>query len=106
MREAIGLTQGRVAGRAAVKRQSYSQFEAAEEKGSISLASLRRAAEAMDCELVYFIVPRESVARTYAGLADIHDPAARHLKATDHSIALGMDPTNPPGAGAPGGKTS
>ena len=88
VREAIGLTQGRVAARAAVKRQSYSQFEAAEEKGSISLSSLRRAAEAMDCELVYFVVPKASIAATYAGLAGIHDPAAMLLKATEHSNAL------------------
>jgi len=88
VREAIGLTQGRVAARAAVKRQSYSQFEAAEEKGSISLASLRRAAEAMDCELVYFVVPKAALTTTYAGLAAIHDPAAMHLKATEHSNAL------------------
>jgi len=77
-----------VAAKAAVKRQSYSQFEAAEEKGSISLASLRRAAEAMDCELVYFVVPKAGLAETYAGLAAIHDPAAKHLKATEHSNAL------------------
>ena len=104
MREAIGLTQGRAAERAAVKRQSYSQFEASEERGSISIASLRRAARALDCELVYFIVPRESVARTYGGLADFHDPAAGHMRATDHSIALGTPPMNPPGTGTPGGK--
>jgi len=78
----------REAERAAVKRQSYAQFEAAEEKGSISVASLRRAAEAMDCELVYFVVPKAAVARTYSGLAEIHDPSAKHLKATEHSIAL------------------
>jgi hypothetical protein len=72
----------------AVKRQSYAQFEAAEEKGSISIASAQRAAEAMDCELVYFIIPRAAVARSYADLAQIHDPDAMHLKATDHSTAL------------------
>jgi predicted DNA-binding mobile mystery protein A len=88
VREATGLTQGDVAAKMAVKRQSYAQFEGAEEAGAISLASLRRAAEAMGCELVYFVVPRESVARTYADLAQIHDPAAMHLKATEHSMAL------------------
>jgi transcriptional regulator with XRE-family HTH domain len=77
-----------LAAKLAVKRQSYAQFEAAEERGSISVASLRRAAEAMDCDLVYYIIPRESVARSYAGLAEIHDPAAMHLRATDHSMAL------------------
>jgi len=88
VREALGLTQQQVASKAAVKRQSYAQFEAAEERGSISLGSLRRAAAAMDCELVYFIAPRVSVARTYVELTRIHDPASRHLKATDQSMAL------------------
>jgi predicted DNA-binding mobile mystery protein A len=88
VREAVGLTQAEVAEKAAVKRQSYAQFENAEERGSITLASLRRAAEAMDCELVYFVAPREAVARTYAGLAQVHDPMARHLGATEHSMKL------------------
>jgi predicted DNA-binding mobile mystery protein A len=88
VREATGLTQGEVSSAMGVKRQSYAQFEAAEERGTLSVASLGRAAEAMGCELVYFIVPRPSVARTYAELAQIHDPAAMHLKATDHSMAL------------------
>ena len=43
IREAIGLTQGQVAARAAVRRQSYAQLETAEERGAISVASLRRA---------------------------------------------------------------
>jgi predicted DNA-binding mobile mystery protein A len=100
VREAIGLSQARVAERGAVKRQSYAQFEAAEEKGSISVASLRRAAEAMDCELVYFVVPKAAVARTYCGLAEIHDPSAKHLKATEHSIALRGRAPDSPAAGS------
>jgi predicted DNA-binding mobile mystery protein A len=88
LREAIGLSQAGVAARAGVKRQSLAQFELAEERGSISLTSLRRAAAAMDCELVYFVVPRAAVADSYAGLAQLRDPAARHLKATEHSTAL------------------
>jgi transcriptional regulator with XRE-family HTH domain len=106
VREAIGLTQRTVAERAAVKRQSYSQFEVAEEKGSISLASLRRAAEAMDCELVYFVVPREAVARTYYGLAEVHDPTAMHLKATEHSIALRGRSADSTGGAEPGKEPS
>jgi hypothetical protein len=73
----------------AVKRQSYAQFEKAEELGTISIATMRRAAEAMDCELVCYVMPREAVAGSYAELARIHDPAARHLEATVHSIGLG-----------------
>jgi predicted DNA-binding mobile mystery protein A len=88
VREAVGLTQADVAGRAGVKRQSYAQFENAEGRGSISIASLRRAAQAMDCELVYYVLPREAVARTYAGLALVHDPMARHLSATEQSMKI------------------
>jgi transcriptional regulator with XRE-family HTH domain len=88
VRTAIGLTQGEVAAKIGVKRQSYAQFEKAEERGSISIGSVRRAAEAMDCELVYFILPRESAARSYAELAQLKDPVSFHLRATDQSMAL------------------
>ena len=88
VREAVGLTQAEVAAKAGIKRQSYAQFEEAEGRGSISVASLRRAAESMDCELFYFLAPREAVARTFAGLAQAHDPVARHQDATEHSMRL------------------
>jgi hypothetical protein len=78
-----------------VKRQSYAQFENSEERGAISVASLRRAAESMDCDLVYYLVPRASKARTFAGLAEIHDPMARHLSATEQSMRIeGQAPPN------------
>jgi predicted DNA-binding mobile mystery protein A len=88
VREAVGLTQGEVAARLGVKRQSLAQFENAEEQGSISIASMRRAAEAMDCELVCFLVPRESLAGSFTELAQMHDPASKHLQATEHSMRL------------------
>jgi predicted DNA-binding mobile mystery protein A len=89
VRQAIGITQRRVAEKAGATRQSYAQFEISEAKGSISIGSLRRAAEAMDCELVYFIVPRASAGGSYRSLAAIHDPLAIHMKATEHSMSLG-----------------
>jgi predicted DNA-binding mobile mystery protein A len=92
VREAIGLTQGAVAGKISVKRQSYAQFEVAEEKEAISLATLRRAAEAMDCELVYFLVPRGGSDKTFADLARSFDPGAAHLVATEHSMSLAARP--------------
>jgi predicted DNA-binding mobile mystery protein A len=92
IREAIGLTQGAVAARVSVKRQTYAQFELAEEKGAISLSSLQRAAEAMDCELIYFVVPRGSTSRTFGDLARARDPLSPHAAATDQSMALKADP--------------
>lgn len=88
VRSAVGLSQKQVAKKIAMTRQSYADFEAAEQRGAISLNSLQRAAEAMDCELVYFVVPREAVARTYGELAQSHDPAFKHLEATEHSMTL------------------
>jgi transcriptional regulator with XRE-family HTH domain len=89
VREAIGVPQHRAADRALVTRQSYAQLEASEERGAISIESLRRAAGALDCELVYFIVPLKSKGGTFGGLAAIHDPVAGQLRATEHSMSLG-----------------
>ena len=88
VREATGLRQNDVAGKLGVKRQSYAELEQAEARGSISLTSLRRAAEAMNCELVYFLVPREAIGRTYGELAETFDPKFKHLRASEHSMAL------------------
>jgi len=88
VRSVLGLQQEQVAKKIAMTRQSYAGLEAAEQRGAISLNSLQRAAEAMDCELVYFLVPRETIARTYSELAQIHDPAFKHLQASEHSMRL------------------
>jgi len=88
VRSVLGFSQEQVAKKIAMTRQSYAGLEAAEQRGAISLNSLQRAAEAMDCELVYFLVPRETIARTYSELAQIHDPAFKHLQASEHSMRL------------------
>ena len=88
VREATGFTQQAVANRLGVTRQSYAELETAEKNRAISLASLERAAEAMECELVYFVVPRTSVARSYSELARLNDPDYASLRATEHSMAL------------------
>ena len=88
VREAVGLTQLEVGQKLSVTKQSYAELETAEERGRITLDSLQRAAGALDCELVYFLVPRPAVAETFTELARHHDPAMRHLEASEHSMAL------------------
>jgi predicted DNA-binding mobile mystery protein A len=88
VRTALGLKQQSVAKKLSMTRQAYAGLEAAEERSAISLTSLERAAQAMDCELVYFLLPREQVARTFSELAQLHDPAFKHLQASEHSMAL------------------
>ena len=88
VRDAVALSQDEVSRRLGVKRQSYSDLELSEQRGTVSINSLQRAAEAMDCDLIYYVVPKESIAGTYSALARIHDPKYRHLEASEHSMAL------------------
>ena len=88
VREAIGLKQETVAKRIGVTRPSYADLESSEARGSISLSSLARAADAMDCELVYFIIPRDAVAKTFGELALRHDPAMKHLYVHEREMPL------------------
>jgi predicted DNA-binding mobile mystery protein A len=88
VRESIGARQEAIAKKMGVQRQSYARMEITEAQGSISLNTLQRAAAAMDCEVVYYLVPRESVAKNYRELAHRHDPKFKHLQASEHSMAL------------------
>ena len=85
VRQALNLAQADVAKNAGVTKQAYAQFERGETAGTLSLGSLQRAAEAMDCELVYFLVPRTG---SFAELATQLDPDFAHLQASEHSMAL------------------
>lgn len=88
VRTVLGASQEQVAKQAAMSRQAYADLEAAEERGAISLKSLQRAVEAMDCELVYFVVPRAQAAGSFGELAQLRDPKFKHLQATEHSMLL------------------
>jgi predicted DNA-binding mobile mystery protein A len=87
VRSSLGLSQQTVADRLSVTRSSYADLEASEERGAVTLNSLGKAADAMGCELVYFLVPRAGVA-SFAELAQRNDPDFKHLQATEHSMAL------------------
>ncbi len=88
VRQALGLAQKAVAQKAGVSPQAYAQFEGGEQGGTLSLGNLQRAAEAMDCELVYFLVPRAGRAQSFGELATQLDPGFVHLQASEHSMAL------------------
>ena len=88
VRQSLHLAQADVAKNAGVTKQAYAQFERGETKGTLSLGSLQRAAEALDCELVYYLVPRAGRAHSFAELATQLDPDFAHLQASEHSMAL------------------
>ncbi len=107
IRESTGLTQSALAAKLGLSRQSYAALETSEARGAISLNSLQRAAEAMDCELVYFAVPRAAVANSFTALAAHYDPDRTHLLATEHSMSLegqavgDLTPPRPPSPPSP-----
>lgn len=57
MREGLGQTRETVAGKMGIAAQSFAGYEDAEAEGTIRLATLRRAALALNCTFVYALVP-------------------------------------------------
>ena len=87
IREALGMTQAQLAARLGISRQSLQGLERAEANRRITLDSLDRLAKAMDCRLVYALVPEKG------SLEDVRARRAREvadelLKSTEHSMKL------------------
>jgi predicted DNA-binding mobile mystery protein A len=58
IRQALGMTTRQLANSVGVTQAAVADAERTEAKGDITLATLRRYANAMDCELAYALVPR------------------------------------------------
>lgn len=58
IRQALGMTIAELADRMGVSRAAVSKLEASERRGTVALQTLTRAADALDCDLVYALVPR------------------------------------------------
>ena len=59
IRMAVGMPASYAAKRTHLTQQGFSTLEKSEAAGTITLKSLKRAAEAIDCDLVYALVPRQ-----------------------------------------------
>jgi predicted DNA-binding mobile mystery protein A len=62
IRKALGMSSAQLADRLGMTRQAISDLEEREREGTATLSALRKAAEAMNCDLVYAIVPRSDLA--------------------------------------------
>ena len=87
IREALGVTLGQIGKQIGSSRQAVQQLEKAEATDRITLGALRRAAEAMGCELVYALVAKSG---TFTALAErpVRDSAARDVKSVVHTMML------------------
>ena len=86
IREALGMTTAQLAKRLNVSQPRVPAIEKAEVSGSIKLESLERAARALDCRLVYALVPRKPLESLVEDRA--REFAKKRLWATSHSMAL------------------
>src|ERR1700722_7094066 len=85
-REALGMSMEQLADRLKIKQPSLVALEQSEAKGTIELATLRRVAEALDCTLVYSLVPNKPLETTLRDLARAF--ARRGRAPVEHSMLL------------------
>ena len=80
------MSSTELAARIGVSQQRVSQIEQGELQDTITLETLRRAANALDCDLVYILEPRTSLDE--AVMEQAHKKAARHLAPLVHHSRL------------------
>ncbi|MDX8495322.1 mobile mystery protein A [Mesorhizobium sp. VK22B] len=95
IRDAIGMTGVQLAARLGVRPQTVEAIEKSEASGSVQLSTLRRAAEAMDCTLVYALVPNSSLENAVHQRA--RKIAIRALQRVAHTMRLEAQETGDAG---------
>jgi len=86
IREALGMTTAQLGQRIGVSQPRALQIERAEVRGTLSIDSLERAAQALNCRLVYALVPMEPLKTMVEKKADAL--AAKRLAHTNHTMSL------------------
>jgi len=86
IREALGMSAADLASRIGVADSVVQRMEAGERVGTTQLATLRRAADALDCDLVYALVPRIPLSEQVTQQAQ--KKARTLMKQVTHTMAL------------------
>lgn len=86
IREALGMTSAQLARRLGVSQPRIIAVEKAEADRSITLASLERTARALNCHVVYALVPNTSLAQLIEERAD--HLARSRMESTRHTMLL------------------
>ena len=86
IREALGMTTTQLAKRLGIRQPSVVALEQSEVRGTIELATLRRVAEALDCTLVYALIPNKPLEATIRERARAF--ARRRWRPVEHSMLL------------------
>jgi len=86
IREALGMSAAQLAARLNVTRQSIADLERNEVSGKITLERLTKLAEAMNCRVVYALVPEQPLAAMQRDRARMLADAL--MKPVSHSMKL------------------
>jgi predicted DNA-binding mobile mystery protein A len=86
IREALGMSSTQLAQRLSIKQPTLTTLEQSELKGTIQLRTLRRVAEAMNCTLIYALIPNEPLEKITSDQA--RRALLRRLKPIEHSMLL------------------
>jgi predicted DNA-binding mobile mystery protein A len=86
MRKALGMGLNHLSQLSATSISTINQSEKREEQGRVTLSTLRKFAEAMDCELVYSFVPKKDLKTLIKEKA--FAKARRSLLRADHHMKL------------------
>ncbi|HEX5122638.1 MAG TPA: mobile mystery protein A [Rhodanobacteraceae bacterium] len=86
IRKALGMTRAQLGRRLGITEASVADAERSEKDDRIRLDTLRRTAAALDCELIYALVPRKSLAAMID--ARMNAIAEAEYRRTAHSMAL------------------
>lgn len=86
LRDSLGLSAAQLGNRLGVRSQSIDDLEKSEAAGTISLDALARIGRAMDCTLVYALVPNTSLEALVQRRAEAMAMAA--ISGVAHTMAL------------------
>ncbi len=86
IRDSLGMTTAQLAKRIGIKQPTVVAIEQSEAQGTIQLKTLRRVAEAMNCTLVYALVPNDSLENIVRERA--RKVARQRLRAVEHTMRL------------------
>jgi len=86
VRNALGMTARQLANRLGVAQQAVARIEKEEPAGSVTIKTMRRIAECLDCVFVYGFVPRTSLEETVASQAK--KVASQRLSQASQTMSL------------------
>lgn len=86
IRQALGMTTGQLAKRIGIPQSNVQALEERERADRITLSSLKKAAEALDCDVVYVLVPRKGIEATL--FERIKAFAQNRIASVSHTMTL------------------